>query len=82
MERSRLRDVEIPDCALFGAEGSIAMVMLWRKLTQTREVLRSGCWGISAGGFGLAALGSATIRIFPFGWRGLFAIAFSEASRG
>jgi putative MFS transporter len=31
---------------------------------------------IAAGGFALAAIGFAFIDVFPFGWRGLFAIAF------
>ena len=59
------------------AEGSIAMVMLVEEVNADARGLAVGMLGaISAGGFGLAALGFAMIRIFPFGWRGLFAIAF------
>ena len=59
------------------AEGSIAMVMLVEEVNADARGLAVGMLGaISAGGFGLAALGFAMIRVFPFGWRGLFAIAF------
>jgi MFS transporter, putative metabolite:H+ symporter len=59
------------------AEGSIAMVMLVEEVNADVRGLAVGLLGaISAGGFGLAALGFAVIRVFPFGWRGLFAIAF------
>lgn len=59
------------------AEGSIAMVMLVEEVNADVRGLAVGMLGaISAAGFGLAALGFALIRIFPFGWRGLFAIAF------
>jgi putative MFS transporter len=59
------------------AEGSIAMVMLVEEVNAEVRGLAVGLLGaISAGGFGLAALGFALIRVFPFGWRGLFALAF------
>jgi putative MFS transporter len=59
------------------AEGSISMVMLVEEVNADARGLAVGLLGaISAGGFGLAALGFAMIRIVPFGWRGLFAIAF------
>jgi putative MFS transporter len=59
------------------AEGSIAMVMLVEEVNADVRGLAVGLLGaISAGGFGLAALGFALIRGFPFGWRGLFALAF------
>ena len=59
------------------AEGSISMVMLVEEVNADARGLAVGMLGaISAGGFGLAALGFALIRIFPFGWRGLFALAF------
>jgi SHS family lactate transporter-like MFS transporter len=58
-------------------EGSIAMVMLFEEVNADVRGLAVGLLGaISAGGFGLAALGFALIRSFPFGWRGLFALAF------
>jgi putative MFS transporter len=59
------------------AEGSISMVMLVEEVNADARGLAVGMLGaISAGGFGLAALGFAMIRTFPFGWRGLFVIAF------
>src|SRR6202035_3954053 len=63
--------------AFSAAEGSIAMVMLVEEVNADVRGLAVGLLGaISAGGFGLAALGFAMINGFPFGWRGLFAIAF------
>ncbi|HXN86924.1 MAG TPA: MFS transporter [Candidatus Binataceae bacterium] len=63
--------------AFSAAEGSIAMVMLVEEVNADARGLAVGLLGaISAGGFGLAALGFAMIGVFPYGWRGLFAIAF------
>jgi putative MFS transporter len=53
------------------------MVMLVEEVNADVRGLAVGMLGaISAGGFGLAALGFALIRVCPFGWRGLFGIAF------
>ena len=59
------------------AEGAIALVILVEEMNADVRGLAVGMLGaISAGGFALAAIGFAMIEVFPFGWRGLFAIAF------
>jgi putative MFS transporter len=59
------------------AEGAIALVILVEEMNADIRGLAVGMLGaISAGGFALAAIGFAVIDVVPFGWRGLFAIAF------
>lgn len=59
------------------AEGAIALVILVEEMNADVRGLAVGMLGaISAGGFALAAIGFAVIDVVPFGWRGLFAIAF------
>jgi putative MFS transporter len=59
------------------AEGAIALVILVEEMNADIRGLAVGMLGaIAAGGFALAAIGFAMINVFPFGWRGLFAIAF------
>lgn len=59
------------------AEGAIALVILVEEMNADVRGLAVGMLGaISAGGFALAAIGFAMIEVVPFGWRGLFALAF------
>jgi MFS family permease len=59
------------------AEGSIALVILIEEASSTARGLVVGLLGlISASGYGAAALAFAWIPVFPFGWRGLFMVAF------
>lgn len=59
------------------AEGAIALVILVEEMNADIRGLAVGLLGaIAAGGFALAAIGFAMIDVVPFGWRGLFAIAF------
>ena len=59
------------------AEGSIALVILIEEASSTARGLVVGLLGlITASGYGAAALGFAWITVFPFGWRGLFMLAF------
>jgi MFS family permease len=59
------------------AEGAIALVILVEEMNADVRGLAVGMLGaISAGGFALAAIGFALIEVVPFGWRGLFALAF------
>jgi MFS family permease len=59
------------------AEGAIALVIVVEEMNSDVRGLAVGVLGaISAGGFGLAAIGFAVIEKVPFGWRGLFAFAF------
>ena len=59
------------------AEGAIALVILVEEMNADVRGLAVGLLGaIAAGGFALAAIGFAMIDVVPFGWRGLFAIAF------
>jgi len=59
------------------AEGAIALVILVEEMNADIRGLAVGMLGaITAGGFALAAIGFALIDVMPFGWRGLFAIAF------
>lgn len=59
------------------AEGAIALVILVEEMNADVRGLTVGLLGaISAGGFALAAIGFAVIEVVPFGWRGLFALAF------
>ena len=63
--------------AFSAVEGLIALVLLVEEVNADSRGLSVGVLGaISAGGFGLAALGFAFIRSIPFGWRGVFAVAF------
>jgi len=59
------------------AEGAIALVILVEEMNADVRGLAVGMLGaISAGGFALAAIGFAVIEKVPYGWRGLFALAF------
>jgi putative MFS transporter len=59
------------------AEGAIALVIVVEEMNADVRGLSVGMLGaISAGGFALAAIGFAIIEKVPFGWRGLFALAF------
>ena len=59
------------------AEGAIALVIVVEEMNADVRGLTVGMLGaISAGGFALAAIGFAMIEVVPFGWRGLFALAF------
>jgi putative MFS transporter len=59
------------------AEGAIAVVILVEEMNADVRGLAIGMLGaVAAGGFALAAVGFALINVIPFGWRGLFAIAF------
>ncbi len=59
------------------AEGAIALVILVEEMNADVRGLAVGLLGaIAAGGFALAAIGFAMIDAVPFGWRGLFALAF------
>jgi MFS family permease len=59
------------------AEGSIALVILIEEANASARGLVVGLLGlISACGYGLAALAFGWIPVFPFGWRGLFMLAF------
>ena len=59
------------------AEGAISIVLLVEEVNDDTRGLAVGLLGtLAAGGFALAALGFATIGMIPFGWRGLFALAF------
>lgn len=59
------------------AEGAIALVIVVEEMNSDVRGLAVGMLGaISAGGFALAAIGFAVIEKVPFGWRGLFALAF------
>ena len=63
--------------ALSSAEGAIALVIVVEEMHADVRGLSVGMLGaISAGGFGLAAIGFAFIEAVPFGWRGLFAFSF------
>lgn len=58
-------------------EGSLATVIMAEEVNADARGMSLGILGvISACGYGLAALGFAWIDIFPFGWRGLFLLAF------
>ncbi len=59
------------------AEGAIALVIVVEEMNSDMRGFAVGAFGaIAAGGFALAAIGFALIEVVPFGWRGLFALAF------
>jgi MFS family permease len=59
------------------AEGSIAVVILVEEVNAESRGLAVGLLGVvTKFGYGLAALGFALLPMVPFGWRGLFMVAF------
>jgi MFS family permease len=62
--------------AFSGAEATVSLVILVEEVDAAVRGWALGMQGaLSVSGYGLAAIVFATIRVIPFGWRGLYALA-------